>query len=92
MFRAPARGTFACGGKSTQKRHLNLRFKNPPALSPVKNLRPFTARSRNMVIVVVVRRIDFPLAPLPLMLLTVEPKALFGAGISGSGDGAETIR
>ena len=32
VFRAPARGTFARGGKSTQKRHLNLRFKNPPTL------------------------------------------------------------
>ena len=32
MFRAPARGTFALSGKSTQKRCLNLRFKNPPAL------------------------------------------------------------
>ncbi len=48
MFRASARGTFACGGKSTQKRHLNLRFKDPPALSPVKNLQPFTARSQKM--------------------------------------------
>ena len=32
VFRAPARPTFALGGKSRQKRHLNLRFKNPPAL------------------------------------------------------------
>ncbi len=32
MFRSAARGTFACGGKSTQKRHLNLRFKDPLAL------------------------------------------------------------
>ena len=28
-FRAPARGTFALGGKSTQKRRSNLRFENP---------------------------------------------------------------
>ena len=28
-FRAPARGTFAPGGKSTQKRRSNLRFENP---------------------------------------------------------------
>ena len=28
-FRAPARGTFAHGGKSTQKRRSNLRFENP---------------------------------------------------------------
>ena len=32
VFRAPARGTFARGGKSTQKRHSNLRFENPPTL------------------------------------------------------------
>ena len=32
VFRAPGRVTFALGGKSNQKRHLNLRFKNPPAL------------------------------------------------------------
>ena len=30
------RGTFAHGGKSTQKRHLNLRFKNPPTLYCVR--------------------------------------------------------
>ena len=35
-FRAPARGTFALGGKSTQKRRSNLRFENP--------LRGFTRR------------------------------------------------
>ena len=29
IFRAPARGTFALGGKSTQKRRSNLRFENP---------------------------------------------------------------
>ena len=29
VFRAPARGTFALGGKSTQKRRSNLRFENP---------------------------------------------------------------
>ena len=28
-FRAPARGTFALGGKSTQNRRSNLRFENP---------------------------------------------------------------
>jgi hypothetical protein len=32
-----------------------------------------------------------PLAPLPLTFSTVEPKALFGVGISGSGAEAETI-
>ena len=35
-FRAPARGTFAPGGKSTQKRRSNLRFENP--------LRAYTCR------------------------------------------------
>ena len=34
-FRAPARGTFALGGKSTQKRRSNLRFENPCAPSHV---------------------------------------------------------
>ena len=29
IFRAPARGTLALGGKSTQKRRSNLRFDNP---------------------------------------------------------------
>ena len=32
VFRSPERVTFALGGKSNQKRHLNLRFKNPPTL------------------------------------------------------------
>ena len=32
MFRAPARPTFALGGKSRQKRHSNLRFENPLTL------------------------------------------------------------
>ena len=32
VFRSPERPAFARGGKSRQKRHLNLRFKNPPAL------------------------------------------------------------
>ena len=36
IFRAPARGTFAPGGKSTKKRRSNLRFENP--------LRAFTCR------------------------------------------------
>ncbi len=31
-FALRGRVTFALGGKSNQKRHLNLRFKNPPAL------------------------------------------------------------
>ena len=41
FFRAPARGTFAHGGKSTQKRHLNLRFKNPPTLWRIYDCFPF---------------------------------------------------
>ena len=40
-FRAPARGTFAHGGKSTQKRRSNLRFENPCAPSPVAYLACF---------------------------------------------------
>ena len=38
IFRAPARGTFALGGKSTQKRRSNLRFENPCAPSPAAYL------------------------------------------------------
>ena len=41
-FRAPARGTFALGGKSTQKRRSNLRFENPCAPSPVAYLARFS--------------------------------------------------
>ena len=41
IFRAPARGTFARGGKSTQKRHSNLRFENPPTLYTVCHWRLF---------------------------------------------------
>ena len=41
-FRAPARGTFAPGGKSTQKRRSNLRFENPCAPSPVAYLARFS--------------------------------------------------
>ena len=92
MFRAPARGTFACGGKSTQKRHLNLRFKNPPALSSVKNLRPFTARSQKMFDSASYDELPFFLRRCRSCNATVEPKRVFVMGISGSGAGVETIR
>ena len=38
----PARGSFAPGGKSTQKRRSNLRFENPCAPSPVAYLARFS--------------------------------------------------
>ena len=45
-FRAPARGTFALGGKSTQKRRSNLRFENPFArLHPPRILTAFATRT-----------------------------------------------
>ena len=46
IFRAPARGTFALGGKSTQKRRSNLRFENPFArLHPPRILTAFATRT-----------------------------------------------
>ena len=46
IFRAPARGTFAPGGKSTQKRRSNLRFENPFArLHPPRILTAFATRT-----------------------------------------------
>ena len=46
IFRAPARGTFALGGKSTQKRRSNLRFENPLArLHPPRILTAFATRT-----------------------------------------------
>ena len=45
-FRAPARGTFALGGKSTQKRRSNLRFENPFArLHPPRIMLKRTTRT-----------------------------------------------
>ena len=92
MFRAPARVTFALGGKSNQKRHLNLRFKNPRTLCLVFNLTPYTTRSQDTVVFAAYDESSIPLAPLPLIFSTVETEALFGVMISGSGTGAETIR
>ena len=46
IFRAPARGTIALGGKSTQKRRSNLRFENPFArLHPPRILTAFATRT-----------------------------------------------
>ena len=46
IFRAPARGTFALGGKSTQKRRSNLRFENSFArLHPPRILTAFATRT-----------------------------------------------
>ena len=91
MFRPPGRGTFARGGKSTQKRHLNLRFKNPRTLCLLQIVMPYTTRSQNTVVVVTYDASSVPLAPLPLTFSTVDTEALFGVGISGSGAEAETI-
>ena len=52
---------------------------------------PYTTCSQDTVVIGTYDESSVPLAPLPLTLSTVEPKALSGAGISGSGAGAETI-
>ena len=67
-FRAPARGTFAPGGKSTQKRRSNLRFENP--------LRAFARRLSRLFYHANAVPCKFPLnvalslllSPLPLLL------------------------
>ena len=46
-FRAPARGTFALGGKSTQKRRSNLRFENPSRAFTYRLSRLFSPRERH---------------------------------------------
>ena len=52
---------------------------------------PYTTWSQDTVVIGTYDESSVPLAPLPLTLSTVEPKALSGAGISGSGAEAETI-
>ena len=52
---------------------------------------PYTTCSQGTVVIGTYDESSVPLAPLPLTFSTVEPKALFGAGISGSGAEAETI-
>ena len=46
-FRAPARGTFALVGKSTQKRRSNLRFENPSRAFTYRLSRLFSPRERH---------------------------------------------
>ena len=52
---------------------------------------PYTTCSQGTVVIGTYDESSVPLAPLPLTFSTVEPKALSGAGISGSGAGAEPI-
>jgi len=91
VFRAPARVTFALGGKSNQKRHLNLRFKDPRTLYLIFNLVAFPSRSQNMSVIVLYDASTFFLRRCRSCGTAVDTEALFGVGISGSGTGAETI-
>ena len=59
---------------------------------PFANMIPYTTRSQNTVVIATYDESLASLAPLPLTFSTVEHKALFGVGISGSGAGDETIR
>ena len=45
-FRAPARATFVCGDKSSQKHRLDLRSKNPSRAMPVRCRPRFPSRNR----------------------------------------------
>ena len=46
LFRAPARATFVCGDKSSQKHRLDLRSKNPSRAMPVRCRPSFPSRNR----------------------------------------------
>ncbi len=87
-----ARDTFGHCPKSVQKDSQKPRFLDFLHAVMITNLRPFTARSRDMAVFVVYDASSVLLAPLPLALSTVEPKTLFDVSISGSGAGEETIR
>ena len=54
---------------------------------PFANMIPYTTRSQNTVVIATYDESLASLAPLPLTFSTVEPEALFGVGISGSGAG-----
>ena len=82
IFRAPARGTFAHGGKSTQKRRSNLRFENPPAPRTCGLAVLHPARTRQSVDHPKCG-IDLLLSPLPLNVQNVELRS--GAFQSKSG-------
>ena len=83
-FRPAGRDTFGRGPKSVQKGHLNLRFKNPPAL--------FCVQDRDCLPHVHVRcsfsirqRIVLSPAPLPLMLMSNNAAGSTVEKMSGSG-------
>ena len=46
VLRAPARATFVCGDKSSQKHRLDLRSKNPSRATPVRCRPRFPSRNR----------------------------------------------
>ena len=52
---------------------------------------PYTTRSHNTTVVEPYDELTFFLRRCRSCAATVEPKALFGVGISGSGAGAETV-
>ena len=91
VSRFRARVTFGRCPKSDQKDSQKPRFLDFLRAVSFANLRHFTTRSREMVVIVAYDASPILLAPLPLTLSTVELIALFGVGISGSGAGAETI-
>ncbi len=86
-----ARDTFGHCPKSVQKDSQKPRFLDFLHAVLITNLRPFTTRSQNTAVIVPYDASSVLLAPLPLMLSTVELKTLFGVSISGSGAGAEMI-
>ena len=90
VSRLRARGTFARSGKSTQKRCLNLRFKIRPRYTFLIEI-SCTTRSRNMAVVVPYDELTSLLRRCRSCAATVEQKALFGVGISGSGAVAVTV-
>ena len=91
MFRSAERVTFGRCPKSDQKDSQKPRFLDFLHAVPPSNLIPYPKRSQNTVDIVTYDESSAPLAPLPLTFSTVEPKALFGVGISGSGAGAKAI-
>ena len=76
------------GGKNAGK---NCVFAFPSALRQYANLQPFTTRSQNRFHVVSYDELTSLLRRCRSCVATVEPKALFGVGISGSGAVAETV-
>ena len=67
-------------------------FKTSCTLFCVVNLLPFAARSRRTAVIAAYDELTFVLRRCRSCGATVEPKVLFGVGMSGSGTEAETIR